>query len=111
MYSKVKRQRRPVKRFMYEDEVPQSRSRKHVSTSDDSDSAKEEDGGEEEEEEEEEDQEDGETRRYSLRRNRRENRPFQLEAAGKYILIGRSTKVVEHFHFSEARMCDVTMAV
>ncbi|XP_045109499.1 ATPase family AAA domain-containing protein 2-like isoform X3 [Portunus trituberculatus] len=80
MYSKVKRQRRPVKRFMYEDEVPQRRTRKQVSSSDESESAKE-DEGEEEEEEGEEDQDDGQNKRYSLRRNRRENRPFQMEAA------------------------------
>ncbi|KAK8734877.1 hypothetical protein OTU49_005707, partial [Cherax quadricarinatus] len=33
MYSRVKRQRRPVKRFMYEDEVSERRARKHNSSS------------------------------------------------------------------------------
>lgn len=80
MYSTVKRQRRPVKRFMYEKEVPQTRSTKPPdSSSSDSDTEKEEDGGEEEGEEEREEGEDNDQtkKRYSLR-NRRENRPFQI---------------------------------
>lgn len=95
MYSKAKRQRRPVKRYMYEDEVPERRSRKHDSSSDDSDNEKDEEEEEEEEDEEEEEEDEEEeeneqqTRsRYSLRRNRRENRPFQLKAAEKSRSLG-----------------------
>ncbi|XP_042223155.1 ATPase family AAA domain-containing protein 2-like isoform X2 [Homarus americanus] len=82
MYSRVKRQRRPVKRFMYEDEVPARRSRKHDSSSNDSGNDKDdEDDDDDEDDEEEEDGDEVQTRsRYSLRRNRQEIRPFQHTA-------------------------------
>ena len=88
MYTRVKRERRPVKRYMYEDEVKERRVvRKRISSSDDSDNEEEEEEEEDDEDEEDEDGQEEEDEaqigsRYSLRQNRRESRPFQVDVSG-----------------------------
>ncbi|KAK7082802.1 hypothetical protein SK128_013558 [Halocaridina rubra] len=77
LYSRVKRERRPVKRFMYEDEVKSRSVIKRASSSSESD----------DKDDEEEEDEDAQMRSpYSLRQNRRESRPFQVDSPGTDIV-------------------------